>query len=81
MWIDQDSRSSYTTPDGAVMGVVESKSSREWQWKVGVLQNGRTEWSLGGATETRQKAEDAAKTIIDLISYSLETGGVAPCGW
>jgi len=81
MWIDQDARSSFTAPGGGIRALVELNSSREWQWKVGVLQNGRTEWSLGGASETRQKAVDAAKAMIDIVKYALETGGVAPCGW
>jgi len=81
MWIDHDSRSSYRTPGGAIEALVEITSSREWQWKVGVLQNGSTEWSLGGASETRQKAVNSAEAMIDLIKNALETGEVAPCGW
>lgn len=81
MWVDQDSRSSYRMPGGAVQALVEMNSSREWQWKVGVLQNGSTEWSLGGASETRQKAVTSAEAMIDLIKNALETGEVAPCGW
>ena len=81
MWVDQDSRSSYVAPGGGVQAMVEMNSSREWQWKVGVLQNGSTEWSLGGASETRQKAVHSAETMIDLVKNALETGEVAPCGW
>jgi hypothetical protein len=81
MWVDQDSRSSFVVPGGAIQAMVEMNSSREWQWKVGVLQNGSTEWSLGGASETRQKAVTSAESMIDLVKYALETGGVAPCGW
>ena len=81
MWVDQDSRSSFVTPGGAIQAMIEMNSSREWQWKVGVLQNGSTEWSLGGASETRQKAVTSAEAMIDIIKYAFETGGVAPCGW
>ncbi len=81
MWVDHDSRSSYRTPGGAIQALVEMNSSREWQWKVGVLQNGSTEWSLGGAAETRQMAVSSAEAMIDIVKYSFETGGVAPCGW
>ena len=81
MWVDQDSRSSFKTAGGAVQALVEMSSSREWLWKVGVLQNGSTEWSLGGASETRQKAVHSAETMIDLVKNALETGEVAPCGW
>ena len=81
MWVDQESCSSYKAPGGAIEALVEMISSREWQWKVGVLQNGSTEWSLGGASETRQKAVISAEAMIDLVKYSFQTGGLAPCGW
>lgn len=81
MWVDQDSRSSYMTSGGAVQALVEMNSSRVWQWKVGVLQNGSTEWSLGGASDTRQKAVSSAEAMIDLVKNALQTGEVAPCGW
>jgi hypothetical protein len=81
MWVDHDSRSSYRTAGGAIQALVEMNSSREWLWKVGVLQNGSTEWSLGGASETRQMAVSSAEAMIDIVKYSFETGGVAPCGW
>ena len=81
MWVDQDARSSYTVPGGAIQAVVELTNSRDWQWKVGVLQNGRAEWSLGGASDTRQNALSSAEAMIGLVKFALETGGVAPCGW
>lgn len=81
MWVDQDSRSSYTTPGGAIQAIVELTTTRDWAWKVGVLQAGRTEWSLGGASGTRNEAVNSAEAMIDLVKFALETGGVAPCGW
>jgi hypothetical protein len=81
MWVDQDSRSSYRTQGGAIQALVEMTSGREWHWKVGVLQNGSTEWSLGGASESRQKAVTSAEAMIDIVKNALEMGEVAPCGW
>jgi len=81
MWVDRGSCSSYVAPGGAIQARVEMNSSQEWQWKVGVLQNGSTNWSLGGASETRQKAVNSAEAMVDIVKYALETGGVAPCGW
>jgi hypothetical protein len=81
MWVDQDSRSSYSAPGGAIQAIVELTTTRDWEWKVGVLQNGRTEWSLGGASGTRTEAVTSAEAMIDLVKFALETGGVAPCGW
>jgi len=81
MWVDQDSRSSYNAPGGAIQAIVELTTARDWEWKVGVLQNGRTEWSLGGASVSRNEAVHSAESMIDLVKFALETGGVAPCGW
>jgi len=81
MWVDQDSHSSYNTPGDAIRAVVEFNTAHDWEWKVGVLQNGRTEWSLGGASGTRNEAVNSAEAMIDLVKFALETGGVAPCGW
>ena len=81
MWVEQDSHSSYNTPGDAIRAIVELNTARDWEWKVGVLQNGRTEWSLGGASGTRNEAVNSAEAMIDLVKFALETGGVAPCGW
>lgn len=81
MWVDQDSRSSYVAPGGFIQAIVELTGAREWAWKVGVLQDGRTEWSLGGASGTRQQAVNSAESMIETVKFALETGGVAPCGW
>ena len=81
MWVDQDSRSSYTAQGGAIQAIVELTSTRDWAWKVGVLQAGRTEWSLCGASVTRQQAVTSARAMIETVKFALETGGVAPCGW
>lgn len=81
MWTDNDAQSVYHGTGGSVEAIVEPMQGHDWHWKVGVLQNGRTEWSLGGAAETRQKAVDAAKAMISLMESSFKTGGVVPCGW
>ena len=81
MWVDQDSRSSYVAQGGAIQAIVELTGAREWAWKVGVLQGGRTDWSLGGASGTRQQAVTSAEAMIETLIFALESGGVAPCGW
>jgi hypothetical protein len=81
MWIDEEILSMYRGLNGAVEAVVQPSFGRDWQWKVGVVQNGQREWSLGGAAETRQDAIIAAKEIIALMEYAFESGGTAPCGW
>jgi hypothetical protein len=81
MWIEQETQSSYRGRGGAVQALVMPAPGQDWQWKVGVLQNGRTEWTLGGATPTRQQALDSAKAMISLMEFALESGGVVPCGW
>ena len=81
MWVDQDARSSYKTPGGAIQALVEMNGGREWQWKVGIQQDGYTEWSLGGASESRQKAVHSAEAMIGVVKLALEDEGVAPCGW
>jgi len=81
MWVDQDSRSSYISVGGAIQAIVELTGARDWVWKVGVLQDGRTEWSLGGASGSRQQAVNSAEAMIETVKFAFETGGVAPCGW
>jgi hypothetical protein len=81
MWTEQDSRSLYEGSGGAVQALVAPSKDSDWQWQVGILQNGRTDWALGGATPTRQQALDSAKAMISLMEFALESGGVVPCGW
>jgi hypothetical protein len=81
MWVEQETRSHYEGIGGAVRAQVAPISGHDWEWKVGVLQNGRTEWTLIGATPTRQEAVDSAKAMISLMEFALESGGVVPCGW
>ena len=81
MWVDQDSQSSYQGSGGAVQALIQPISGYDWQWKVGVVQNGRTEWTLVGATSTREQARDAAQSMISLMEFALESGGVVSCGW
>lgn len=80
-WIEQDTECVYAADGGAVQAIVTPSEKKVWHWKVGVLQNGRTEWSLGGDVATREQAIDSAKAMISLMEFALESGGVAPCGW
>lgn len=81
MWTLQETQARYEGSGGAVQAVVAACGGRDWHWKAGVLQNGRTEWPLGGAVPPRQPALDSAKAMISLMEFALESGGVAPCGW
>jgi len=81
MWLDNDTESLYRGNGGVIQAVVDRTGGCDWQWKVGVLQNGRTEWALGGDSLCREHALDSAKAMISLVEYSLESGGVVPCGW
>ena len=81
MWIDQDLSSTYQGNGGAVAAIVEPGSRDGWHWKVGVKQKGAIRWALSGIADSRQGALNAAKSVIDMMETSLETGGLVSCGW
>ena len=81
VWAERESQSHYEGVGGAIKAQIAPISGHDWEWKVGVQQNGSTEWTLIGATPTREQALDSAKAMISLMEFALESGGLAPCGW